>query len=99
MNIIAELTLSGLKDLQVNDVPHYTEALVAACDKSPPPFGAKAYGEIFREVASDPHWLAANLIENAEREGDGSGRLWSLAACTSDELLSSQVKQHAIDES
>lgn len=99
MNIIAELTISALRDLQITNVPHYADSLAAACDKWKPPFGAKAYGEIFREVAADPVWLAANLVENAKREGDGSGRLWSLAACTEDSSRSAQVKQHAIDES
>jgi hypothetical protein len=99
MNVIAELTISALRDLQITAVPHYTEALVAACDLSPPPYGAKSYGEIFRDAASDPSWLAASLIENAWREGDGSGRLWSLAACTAEGSMSAQVKQHAIDES
>jgi rubrerythrin len=99
MNVIAELVVSSLKELQIASVPHYTDALVAAFDRWPPPYSRKGYGEIFRQVASDPCWLAESLVDNAWREGDGAGRLWSLAACTADEAVAAQVKQHALDES
>jgi hypothetical protein len=98
MNPIAELTLSALRDLDVLDVPHYAGALVAACEKAPPPFGTREYGEIFREAAADADWLAASLVENAWGEGDGATRLWSLAASTPDPMVAAQVRQHAIDE-
>jgi hypothetical protein len=40
-----------------------------------------------------------SLITNAEREGDGASRLWSLAACTADTKLAKEIKRHGIDES
>ena len=54
---------------------------------------------MYRAAASDPGWLAISMITNAEREGDGAERLWSLSACTEDEPVGEQIKQHAIDES
>ena len=99
MNIVAELTISAMCARGVPELPHYEQALILACDADPPPFGTKAYGTIFREVAADPDWLAASLVTNADREGDGAGRLWSLAACTQDAAVAAQIKRHAIDES
>lgn len=80
-------------------LPLYSSVLRRACSDRQPLFGRKEYGQIYREAAGDPHWLAISLITNAEREGDGAGRLWSLAACTADYKLSRAVKQHGIDES
>lgn len=98
MNIIAEMTISALRGLGACGLDHYQSALIQACAKSPPPFGHRSYGEIYRSVAVDPHWMAISLVTNAEREGDGATRLWSLAASTTEQKIASQVKQHAIDE-
>jgi hypothetical protein len=78
---------------------HYRDALIAACRKAPPPFGTKAYGKIYRDVARDPGWMALSLIQNAQGEGEGSGHLWDLAASTPDVRVAAQIKAHAIDES
>jgi hypothetical protein len=43
--------------------------------------------------------MAVSLITNAEREGDGAKRLWSLAACSSNLDMQRQLKRHAVDES
>ena len=43
--------------------------------------------------------MAMSLIQNAQGEGEGSGHLWDLAACTPDARVAAQVKAHAIDES
>jgi hypothetical protein len=43
--------------------------------------------------------MAVSLITNAEREGDGARRLWSLAACSDDIDERYRLKCHAIDES
>jgi hypothetical protein len=99
VNIVAELTTKILRAYSGEDMPHYCEALTEACRSSPPPFGTKEYGEIFREVASDPSWMATSLIDNARGEGDGSEHLWDLAASTPDARIAAQVKAHAIDES
>ena len=80
-------------------LPVYQQSLIQACGEFPPPFGTPQYGEVYREAASDAAWLAVSLITNAEREGDGAQRLWSLAACTEDPVIAAQIKQHAIDES
>ncbi len=79
-------------------LPTYERSLAHACAEGPPPFGLAEYGDLYRESASDPGWLAVSLLTNADREGDGAQRLWSLAACTQERTLSAQLKQHAIDE-
>src|SRR2546422_631913 len=84
MNIVAELTVAALRTYGGDAWPHYGQALISACKKSPPPFGTRAYGEIYRDAAADPYWLAVSLMTNAEREGEGAGHLWDLAACTAD---------------
>jgi hypothetical protein len=99
MNIVAELTLKALRPHGSDAWSRYRQALAVACKKSPPPFGTKTYGDIYRDAAADPYWLATSLISNAEREGDGAGHLWDLAACTPDTGIAGQVRQHAIDES
>lgn len=99
MNFIAQLVSSDLAELGFTDIPYYLDAFAAACEAEPPPYGEKEYGDIFRESALDPHWMAQTLARAAEGEGDGARRLWSLAACTPDKSVADQVKQHAIDES
>lgn len=80
-------------------LPVYERALTRACKAAPPPYGQAAYGDLYREAATDATWLAISLVTNAEREGDGATRLWSLAACTEDPSLAAELKRHAIDES
>jgi hypothetical protein len=77
----------------------YFEGLKKSIAENPPPYGDNAYGELYREASADAQWLAISLMTNAEREGDGAGRLWSLAACSTDEPVRQQLKRHAIDES
>jgi hypothetical protein len=96
---VAELTLQALRPHGGHAWRHYGQALVAACKKSPPVFGTRAYGDTYRDAATDPYWLAVSLMTNAAREGEGAGQLWDLAACTSDRGVAEQVRQHAIDES
>jgi hypothetical protein len=99
VNIVTELTVKALRAHGGAGWPHYRDALITACRKAPPPFGTRTYGEIFRDAARDPGWMAISLIENAEGEGEGARRLWDLAACTPDARVAAQVKAHAIDES
>jgi len=99
MNIVAELTVKALRDHAGDACPHYRQALISACKKSPPPFGARGYGDIYRDAATDPYWLATSLMTNAQREGEGAEHLWDLAACTPDARIAWQIRQHAIDES
>ena len=99
MNPAAELTLKALDAHGGAAWCYYREALSTACRKAPPPFGTKAYGRIYRDVAKDPGWMAMSLIENAQGEAEGSGHLWDLAACTEDVRVAARVKAHAIDES
>jgi len=80
-------------------LPVYRQTLKQACEKFPPPFGAAEYGDVYRAAAADPAWLAVSLLTNAEHEGDGAQRLWSLTACTEDPVVATLLKQHAIDES
>ncbi|WP_141652450.1 hypothetical protein [Rhizobium grahamii] len=93
---IARVALDGRSD---DACPNYFSALREALADEPPPFGTKAYSDIYRNVASDGRWLAVSLITNAEREGDGATRLWSLAACSRDKDERLQLKVHAVDES
>lgn len=77
----------------------YKSALRAAVAAEPPPFGTASYVELHRQAATDPYWMAVSLIANAEREGDGAKRLWSLSACSPDSEDRACLKRHAIDES
>jgi hypothetical protein len=99
MNIVAQLTVDALRVHAGDAWPHYRHALITACSKAPPPFGTRGYGDIYRDAATDPHWLATSLMTNAAREGEGAGHLWDLAACTPDTGIAGQIRQHAIDES
>lgn len=99
MNIIAELTLGALQERGAIPLPNYSEALISACQHAPPLFGSRDYGEIYREAAGDPAWMAMSLVQNAQGEGEGSGQLWNLAASTPDDRVATLVKGHAIDES
>jgi hypothetical protein len=97
VNTVAAITIEALGGTP--DLEAYFRALDLACEASKPIFSTKRYGDIFRSVAVDPAWLAASLITNAEREAEGSTRLWSLSASTRDAETARLVKQHAIDES
>ena len=99
MDFVAEMTLRdlGLEEPE-SPLARYRGALISACAIAPPPFGTRRYGEIYRTAALDPGWVAETIIKSAEREGDGSTRLWSLASCTDDGEIRGAVKQHAIDE-
>jgi hypothetical protein len=81
------------------ECPMYCAALDRALAEEPPPFDSSAYADIYRGASEDVRWMAVSLITNAEREGDGATRLWSLAACSADEDERQLLKQHAIDES
>jgi hypothetical protein len=99
MNVVAELTVNALRSHGGDAWPSYRHAFITACRKSPPPFGAGDYGDIYRHAATDPYWLATSLMTNAAREGEGAGQLWDLAACTPDAAVAGQIRLHAIDES
>jgi len=79
--------------------PDYFAGLEMALRDEPPPFGTREYGLIYRSLSVEPRWMAVSLITNAEREGDGSKRLWSLAACSLIEEHRHLLKRHACDES
>jgi hypothetical protein len=77
----------------------YFGALDQALTSEPPPFATNAYADIYRTLSAEDRWMAVSLITNAEREGDGARRLWSLAACSIDEEHKQLLKRHACDES
>lgn len=81
------------------ECPLYMQALEQALDDEPPPFDTAAYAGVYGQAADSAQWMAVSLITNAEREGDGSRRLWSLAACSDDGRVQQQLKTHALDES
>jgi hypothetical protein len=82
-----------------SDCPKYLAALDKALDEEPPPFGSEEYSNTYRAASASGQWLAMSLMTNAEREGDGAKRLWSLAACSDDEEERQLLKRHACDES
>lgn len=77
----------------------YFEALARALEDEPPPFDTAAYADIYNDASVSGQWMAVSLISNAEREGDGAKRLWSLAACSDDVKVQRLLKCHAVDES
>jgi len=79
--------------------PTYFSALSEAVSEELPPFATDRYREIYRAAAMNESWLAISLMTNAEREGDGARRLWSLAACSDNEREALLLKRHAVDES
>jgi hypothetical protein len=81
------------------ECPIYLEALETALEDEPPPFDTAHYAHIYEQSSVAPRWMAISLITNAEREGDGSRRLWSLAACSHHPSVKEQLKRHAVDES
>lgn len=97
-NAVAELTASALAES--GDSPRqYISGLRAACEESPPPFGKRWYGDLYREASSSPEWLAQSLVGNAAKEGEGAQKLWDLACRIDDPGIAEQVRRHAIDES
>ncbi len=94
---IAQLSI----DLCAGDgaCPRYFAALSQALEKEPPPFDTAAYDHLYRQSAIDARWIATSLLTNSGMEGDGSRRLWSLAACSSDRNIRQRLKRHAVDES
>jgi len=96
---VAELTLSALNDRGSTALDEYSTSLISACQKHPPPYGMSWYGDKYRDLGTDPQWFAHSLIANAEKEGEGSRKLWELSGRTGDPEISKKIKNHAIDES
>jgi hypothetical protein len=83
----------------IGDCPTYISAMAEALEREPPPFDSEAYETIYRDSALDARWMAVSLVTNSEREGDGSRRLWSLAAFATTDDERHRLKRHAVDES
>jgi len=81
------------------ECPLYFEALRRALEDEPPPFDTVQYADIYRNASDSWQWMAVSLITNAEREGDGAKRLWSLSACCDEPGTKKLLKHHAVDES
>lgn len=81
------------------DCSLYRRRLTQALAEEPPPFATVEYGLIYDSLSAEPRWMAVSLLRNAEREGDGSRRLWSLGACSVDPTHRRLLKRHACDES
>jgi hypothetical protein len=100
---VARVVTAARVALSQRDPPEectqYFAALDRAVQEEPPPFGTKAYSDIYRGASANGQWMAMSLITNAEREGDGATRLWSLAACSVNVEERQLLKRHAIDES
>ena len=91
-SIVPDLTLSALIAAGEDNLARYALSLRHACEAYPPPFGMGWYGEKYRTVASDPQWMAASLVANAEKEAEGSRKLWALAARITDRDVAAQVR-------
>jgi hypothetical protein len=98
-SFIAADTCKALRDRGTEPLAHYEAALDEAVQSAPPPFGQAWYGEKYRSFAADPQWFATSLIANAEKEAEGSRKLWELVGRCPDPKIAEQVRQHAIDES
>jgi hypothetical protein len=96
---VASEILTALDAAGAGPLPGYTAGLRAACGASPPAFGTGWYRRRYRELARVPGWLAVSLVVNAEKEGEGSRKLWRLAARADDPDVAEQVRRHALDES
>jgi hypothetical protein len=94
---VARLALSGRKPPV--ECPNYLAALEKALWEEYPPFGTELYADLYRDASASGQWLAMSLMTNAQREGDGSKRLWSLAACSDNDEEQQLLKRHACDES
>lgn len=75
---IANLVEDCIPSISKNSL--YFEHLTEALTRFPPPFGAKWYGDLYRELAIDPLWFSASLLKNAVAECDGFNKAAKLAA-------------------
>lgn len=97
---VAAVARVALSQRAPRDVcPTYLSALDRALREEPPPYGTDDYSDVYHAASANGQWLAISLITNAEREGDGATRLWSLAACSIDSEEQQLLKRHAVDES
>jgi len=99
MSAVIGLALGALADSGAGPLDGYAGSLRDACHGSPPPFGMRWYGEKYRSLATNGEWLAASLVANAKKEGEGSRDLWALAGRTEDLGVAEKLRRHAIDES
>lgn len=99
LSALAPRVLRALVRIGAGPLPGYAASLRAACRASPPAFGTASYGRCYRALAADRGWLAASLVQNAQKEGEGSRKLWRLAARAADPEVAEQVRRHAVDES
>lgn len=98
MNPVAELTSAAFVGDGLEVPAKYIDSLQDATASKPPPFGTAWYGQRYREVATNPDWLANSLVGNAAKEGEGAQKLWDLACRTADPQTSEAIRIHAIDE-
>jgi hypothetical protein len=99
MTAVVDLTLRALRRGRNDPFPEYARSLRAVCRDAPPVFGADWYGDSYRDLATDPHWLAESLLVNAAKEGRGARELWVLAGRAPDAAIARAVRDHALDES
>jgi hypothetical protein len=99
-SLVAAVAKTALADRDgFAECPTYITALERALQNEPPPYGTTGYSDLYRDASSDVRWMAISLMSNAEREGDGAKRLWSIAAYAEDKQEQHLLKRHAVDES
>jgi hypothetical protein len=81
------------------DYANYLRALERAARTVGPVFAGQEYAGVFSDVSGIPEWMVVSLITNAEREGDGATRLWSMASRTAASGYRARLQEHAVDES
>jgi hypothetical protein len=96
---VAKEILTTLDAAGTGPLPGYAAGLLAACETSAPVFDTARYRQRYRQLASDPGWLAVSLVANAEKEGEGARKLWLLASRAGDPDVAEQARRHALDES
>lgn len=97
MSAVIDIVESRLPDMPATH-PLYWEALRAACEETPPPYGEFWYGDLFRHHAQDLDWLVQIIELNARKEADGARQLWDFSRRIADRSIRQRVKAHAIDE-
>jgi len=79
-------------------LPQMTRLICRQIEEQWPPFVDHWYGERYREFTLDPDWLARSFLANADKEAEGSRKLWKIAGGSRKFPFADAVRAHAVDE-
>ena len=101
VNLDVSSLLDAVRDLVGEDLPRYSDSLMAAFDEVDPVFTRTGYCDFFWHCASSvPGWLPHTILANAEAESMGSGRLLKLwQRVDYNDVAEREIMIHGIDES